>query len=144
MSDSGFTDDDGVTRIPTSALTDDALCAYTLLVLGVVGLVVMVNGKAAHGPDGAPIPTQEAAEFGLRWFSTYRRPWANDGQTRLLWVTQYKRGAEELAALGVVEGPLFDVMGQPVVSEYGFPLARVFHRDRVYPGQFDLKEGPSS
>lgn len=142
----GFTDDDGVTRIPTSALSDDALAAYVLLTLGVVGLVARdpQSGKAMFGPDNEPIPTVEAGQFGVKWYSTYKRPFADDGQTRQLWVPQYKRGVAELESLGVVEEPLFDVMGQPEVTEYGFPRARVFHRERVYEGAFDLKEGSSS
>ena len=143
---SGFSDDDGITRIPTSALSDDALTAFTLLCVGEAGLVKKhpLTGKPMFLEDGTPVPTEEGGGFVVGWMHTYRRAWGNDGQTRQLWVPQYKRGIEELVAVGVVEGPRFNALGEPVTDDAGFPLVAVFHRDRVLRGTIELKEGPSS
>ena len=146
MSISGFVDDAGVTRIPTSALSDDALTAFTLLCVSGSGLVKKhpETGKPMFLPDGTPVPDEEAGSFMVGWLQTYKRPWGNDSATRALWAAEYRRGVDELVALGIVEQPKFNVMGEPEVDDFGFPKVGAFHRDRVQRGFVELKEGPSS
>lgn len=141
----GYTREDGTRVYYSSALSDEAGKAYTLLACGEEIENAVEGGKLRVAPDGeTPVTGEMSARFMVAFMQVYGRPWGNDKFTRDTWVDDYKVGVEELVSLGVVEGSVFDKLGQPLLNGFGFPRVGAFHRDRVEPGSIDLKEGPSS
>ena len=141
----GYTRDDGTRVFYSSALSDEAGKAYTLLACGEEMEAAVVGGKLAVAPDGeTPVTGEMSARFMVAFMQVYGRPWGNDKFTRDTWVKHYRIGVEELASLGIVEGSVFGKLGQPLLNQYGFPRVGAFHRDRVEPGVVHLKEGPDS
>ncbi|MDO8681361.1 MAG: hypothetical protein Q7R30_22820 [Acidobacteriota bacterium] len=141
----GYTREDGTRVFYSSALSDEAGKAYTLLCCGEEMDAAIIDGKIRVAPDGeTPVTGELSACFMVAFMQVYGRPWGNDKFTRDTWVKHYKAGVEELASLGIVETPLFDKLGQPSCNQFGFPRAHGFHRDRVEPGVITLKEGIDS
>lgn len=142
----GYVNANGERVIYSSALSDEAGKAYTLLCVGEDLFDYDDQGRVKVGPDGqTPLPKSEfAAQFMVAYYTIYKRPWGNDRETRATWVDDYKRGVEELRELGIVEEPKFDVLGQPATNQFGFPVVGRFKRHLVDRGAVELKEGPSS
>lgn len=139
----GYVNEAGERIIYSSAISDQAGKAYTLLCVAEDLFSFNADGKVIVGPDGeTPHPKSEmAAAFMVGFMQVYGRPWGNDKFTRDTWVKDYRVGVEELASLGIVDEPRFTALGQPETNGAGFPIVTKFYRHRLEPGAVDLSEG---